>query len=167
MAARPTTLHRLFVLGVIVKGVDGVLECIGGILVVLVEKTHLSDAVIALTQHELIRDPDDRLAHLAQWLLWGTPASAKYFAAGYLLLHGIVKVFLVVQMFREKLWAFPLSIGILGVFVLYQLERLTRHFSWWTLALALLDIAFLWFVWNEYRKAKEGRGALAFGRGVE
>jgi len=52
-------VHRLFAVSVLIKGVDGVLETIGGILFMLVSPKALNSLVIFLTAHELSEDPDD------------------------------------------------------------------------------------------------------------
>ena len=55
-------VHRLFAGGVLIKGVDGVLETIGGILFMFVSPKGLNSLVIFLTAHELSEDPDDWFA---------------------------------------------------------------------------------------------------------
>src|SRR2546425_1654372 len=55
-------VHRLFAASVLIKGMDGVLETIGGILFMFVSPKALNSLVISLTAHELSEDPDDWLA---------------------------------------------------------------------------------------------------------
>jgi uncharacterized membrane protein len=52
-----------------------------------------------------------RLLHLSG----GLTGSAVRFAAAYLVVHGIVKVVLVVALLRTELWAYPWMIGFLVV----------------------------------------------------
>lgn len=49
-------LHRLFWASILVKGLDGVLETIGGILVLLASRADLINIVIFLTAPELAED---------------------------------------------------------------------------------------------------------------
>ncbi len=58
----PQLVHRLFAASVLIKGVDGVLETIGGILFMFVSPKALSSLVISITAHELSEDPDDWFA---------------------------------------------------------------------------------------------------------
>ena len=44
-------LHRLFQAAVLIKGIDGVLETIGGVLLVLVSPDTVHRLIILLTQH--------------------------------------------------------------------------------------------------------------------
>ena len=55
-------MHRIFAVSVLIKGVDGVLETIGGILLMFVSPKALNSLVIFLTAHELSEDPDDWFA---------------------------------------------------------------------------------------------------------
>lgn len=45
-----------------IKGIDGVAEVLGGVLLLLVSPESISRAVAALTQHELSEDPRDFIA---------------------------------------------------------------------------------------------------------
>ena len=55
-------VQRLFSVSVLIKGVDGVLETIVGILLMFVSPKGLNSLVIFFTAHELSEDPDDWLA---------------------------------------------------------------------------------------------------------
>src|SRR5881398_1488030 len=59
---RSLGLHQIFAVGMWIKGLDGVLEVIGGIMLLLISPAALNRLVIALTQHELVEDPHDRVA---------------------------------------------------------------------------------------------------------
>jgi uncharacterized membrane protein len=52
-------VHRLFAVSILIKGVDGVLETIGGILLLLVSPKALNSLVISFTALELSEDPDE------------------------------------------------------------------------------------------------------------
>ena len=49
--------HKSFKIGILVKGIDGVLEIMGGILLVFLNPSRLNKLVVLLTQHELLEDP--------------------------------------------------------------------------------------------------------------
>lgn len=53
---------RAFAVGIILKGLDGVLEVVGGVLLLVVSPTTIDQVGRALTQHELSEDPHDFLA---------------------------------------------------------------------------------------------------------
>ena len=75
----------------------------------------------------------------------------KHFASAYLIGHGILKVFLAASLLRERLWAFPLALSVLAIFVVYQLHRFGRTHSMILLALTVLDAVVMVLIWHEYR----------------
>ena len=72
----------------------------------------------------------------------------------YLLSHGIVKLFAVVALLKNKLWGYPLSIVVFGGFVLYQIYRFTLTGAIGLIALTIFDLVVIWLIWLEYRAVK-------------
>ena len=149
------SLHRLFQVAVVVKGLDGVLEFIGGVLLLLVSPTALQRLVVVLTQHELAEEPDDWLVMTLRHAAETFSVETKHFASAYLIGHGILKVFLAASLLRDRLWAFPLALSVLAIFVVYQLHRFGRTHSMILLALTVLDAVVMVLIWHEYRSRKE------------
>ena len=148
----PKGLHRTFEIGMVLKGLDGVLEVAGGILLLVVSPQAIAHLVHALTAHELSEDPHDLIA---RYLLHSTghlTTSSTLFGAIYLLSHGAAKVVLVGLVLRDKLWAYPWMIALLLAFIGYQLYRITAvRFSVGLTALTVFDIALVWLTWREYQ----------------
>jgi len=139
----------------VLKGLDGILEVIGGILLLFLSPSAIQHLVRALTAHELSEDPHDLIAryllHTTAHLHHGT----TLFGAIYLLSHGIAKIVLVVLVLRDKLWAYPWLIGLLLAFIAYQLYRITAvHFSVGLTLLTVFDAFLVWLTWREYRSRK-------------
>jgi uncharacterized membrane protein len=150
-----------FEVGLILKGLDGVLELLGGVLLLLVSRQKLVGWSVALTQHELSEDPKDFLAtHLVD-LAHHLSASVQVFAAAYLISHGAVKVVLVVAVLREKLWAYPWLIGFLLVFIGYQVYRFVLEPGWGLVLLTAFDLLIVWLTWHEYGKRRERARSLS------
>jgi uncharacterized membrane protein len=145
-------LDRTFEISIILKGLDGVLELIGGVLLLLVSPTTISLLIARVTQHELSRDPDDFIATRLLRFGNGLTGSAVRFAAVYLLVHGIVKVVLVLALLRNKLWAYPWLIVTLVVFIGYQLYRIALEPTVGLVALTIFDAFVVWLTWREWRK---------------
>ena len=144
-------LHRLFQAAVVLKGIDGILELIGGALLLMVSPAALNWLVIVLTQHELAEEPDDWLVVHLRHAADGFSVETKHFASAYLIGHGILKVFLAVNLLRERLWAFPVALAVLATFVVYQLHRFGRTHSLLLLALTIVDIVVMALIWREHR----------------
>jgi uncharacterized membrane protein len=155
-------LDRTFEIGIILKGLDGVLETVGGLLLLAVSPSTINRVVRGLTQHELSEDPHDYIAvHLLRFT-HGLTGSAVTFAAIYLLVHGVVKVVLVAALLRNKLWAYPWLIAVLLAFIGYQLYRIAIKPTGGLIALTVFDALITWLTWREWRKQlalRQGSGA--------
>lgn len=155
MSREHTVLDRTFLIGLILKGLDGAIELIGGIALLLITPAQINAIVHALTRHELSEDPHDLIAN---WLInyTGTlDVATTTFGAIYLLVHGIVKVFLVVAVLRDKLWAYPWLIAFLIAFIGYQGFELFVQFSWGLLLLTAFDIFIVVLTTREYRLRRQ------------
>lgn len=149
--ARSRFLDRVFAVALVLKGLDGLLEIVGGALLLIVTPQQIGAFTRLLTLHELSEDPDDLVANtIVRWAK-DLSVSASLFAALYLLLHGVIKVVLVWAVLRDRLWAFPLMIAFLLVFIAYQGYLMALNFTWLMLALTLFDAAIVWLTLREYR----------------
>jgi uncharacterized membrane protein len=145
-------LDQTFAVGIILKGLDGVLEVIGGLLLLVVSPAAIDHAVRRLTQHELSEDPHDFLATHLLRTAHGLTGSTLLFGAVYLLLHGLVKVVLVAALLKNQLWAYPWTIIFLVVFIVYQVYRLSIEPTFGLTALTIFDLVIAWLTYREYRK---------------
>ena len=144
-------LDRAFRIGLVLKALDGLLELVGGLVLLFVSPASLQHFVRALVAHDTTQESNDFLArhllHSVAQLNRGT----TIFAAVYLLTHGLVKVVLVVQVLRERLWAYPWLIVFLTAFIVYQVYRLVLKVSIGLIALTVFDSAIVYLTWREYR----------------
>lgn len=147
-------LDRTFEISLIVKGLDGLLELIGGLLLLVVSPVTINAFTVWITQHELSEDPHDFVATRLLHLSAGLTGSATHFAAAYLLLHGAVKVVLVVAVLRNQLWAYPWMIAFLLIFIGYQLYRIALEPEAWLIALTVFDAFVAWLTWREWNKQR-------------
>ena len=146
------TFDRVFEIGIILKGLDGVLETVGGLLLLVITPATINRLTVSLTQHELSEDPHDFIAgHLLRYA-HGLTGPAVTFAAVYLLLHGITKIVLVAALLRNQIWAYPWMIGFLLVFIGYQLYRLVLSPTFGLSALTIFDAFIVWLTWREWRR---------------
>jgi uncharacterized membrane protein len=74
-----------------------------------------------------------------------------HFYAFYLLSHGLIKGALVVGLLREKLWAYPASIAVFGLFILYQLYRYSFTHDPGLIALSIFDLFVIALAVHEFR----------------
>lgn len=150
--------HLLFAISVIGKGLDGLLEVVGGVLLFLFNPMQLHKLIRILTEHELSEDPLDVVATYLRNSTQHLSAATKGFAASYLLWHGIVKVTLVAALLLKRRWAYPLAIVAFFLFLVYQLYRYSHTHAPELLVLSVLDILVIGLTWLEYRRLKAGHG---------
>lgn len=145
-------LDRTFEVGIILKGLDGVLELLGGLLLLLVSPDTINRLAVTITQGELSQDPHDFIANRILHTAHHLTGSSLLFGALYLLSHGIVKIVLVAALLRNKLWAYPWMIAFLGVFIIYQIYRVVLDHSLSLTALTIFDAFIAWLTWREYKQ---------------
>jgi uncharacterized membrane protein len=144
-------IHRIFTISVLLKGAHALIECIGGLALALISTSAITELVNALTQEELIEDPNDFVAAQLLTLAQNFTVSTQYFYAFYLLSHGVIKVFLVIGLLRNKLWAYPVSLVVLGLFIVYQLYRFSYTHGFGLIVLTVFDVFVMGLIWHEYR----------------
>ncbi|HVC29471.1 MAG TPA: DUF2127 domain-containing protein [Gammaproteobacteria bacterium] len=144
-------MHWLFLLSVVAKGLDGLLETVGGVLVLLASRMDLTNLVIFLTAPELTEDPTDLMANYLRHVVYHLSTGTKNFATAYLLINGIVKMVLVTGLLRGQSWSYRPALVLLVVFVGYQLCRFTHTHSMILLGFMCLDLLAVAFIWIEYR----------------
>jgi uncharacterized membrane protein len=149
-------LHRLFELGILIKGVDGGLELVGGLLLVFLSSAAINRVVLFFVEGELKEDPTDLVANL----LLHTTRSAiqvRVPASAFLIVHGIVKLALVGGLASNRLWSYPAAILVFAGFTLYQLYQLSQQYSLFLEAVTILDVIVVLLVIVEYRYMKIAR----------
>lgn len=145
-------LDATFDVALILKGLDGLLELVGGVLLLAFSPARINDLARQLTTHELSQDPHDFWArHLLH--LTGNLHKTQVFGAVYLLTHGAVKLVIVVGLLRRERWAYPVAFVFLGGFVIYQVYRLTYAPSVGLALLTAFDLFIIWLTWREYRRS--------------
>ena len=154
LRGRERIVHLLFDIGVIGKGIDGVLEILGGVLLFVLSPNRIDAIVRALTQHELSQDPNDAVAHFILESAQHLTGDTKLFGAIFLLGHGAVKVVLVAGLLRKQAWAYPIGMLAFFAFVVYELYRYTHTHSNWLIVLSVLDLFVIGLTWLEYQRLK-------------
>ncbi|HEV7137206.1 MAG TPA: DUF2127 domain-containing protein [Steroidobacteraceae bacterium] len=153
---RRGTRELLFLISVWAKGIDGLLELLGGIALFAVSPGLILSVVRALTQDEVIENPPDLIAtglrHFARHLTFAT----EHFVAIYLLVHGTVKIILVWALLKRVLFAFPISMVIFTCFIIYQVYRYSLTHGIGLLLLSALDFVVIGLIYLEYRALRRG-----------
>lgn len=150
-AMQERRIHQLFETSVLLKGAHATIECVGGVLLAVTSNRSITGMVERLTQDELHEDRADFVAtHLLAWTQ-AMSVQTQHFYAFYLLSHGVVKLALVVGLLMRKLWAYPASLGVMSMFIAYQLYRYTFTHGFGLIALTVFDLIVIALIWHEYR----------------
>lgn len=150
-------LDLIFLVGVLFKGIDGLVELIGGVALFFVTPAHLQGAAHAATAEELSEDPHDIIAHLIRHGAAQLGGSGIAFLALYLLLHGVVKVAIVVALLIGSKRVYPWAIAALVAFVIFQIYELVTAPSAGVAALTVFDVFIIWLTWREWHRGRELR----------
>ena len=145
-------VHRLFDYGIIVKGIDGIAELIGAVLLAVISADQLNHWVAFITQRELRVDPTDIVANYLIRTGFHITAASEWFGMLYLAIHGIVKVLVVVLLLRQKIWAYPMAIVIFILFIIFQIVSLINSPGWGIGFITVFDVAIVYLTWLEYRR---------------
>jgi uncharacterized membrane protein len=143
--------HRLFLLVIWAKGIDAAAELLAALALAFTGPGAIVAFVQSITAQELSEDPGDLFSNLLRHWTAGL-TQAEHFAVAYLLLHGAIKLFLVIALLRDIRWAYPVASLFFGLFVAYMGYRLGLAWSWLLLALILFDLATLFLILLEWRR---------------
>jgi uncharacterized membrane protein len=143
-------LDTVFRVSLVVKGLDGVLEIVGGVVLLFVSPHSIQQLVRWAVAHDLAGSPHDFIARHVLHSASSLTASTTLFGAIYLLSHGMAKVVLVVLLLRNKLWAYPWMIALLVGFIVYQVYRFTYRPGPGLVVLTVFDAFVAWLTRREY-----------------
>lgn len=143
--------HAFFESGIFLKGFNGVWEMLVGTLFFTLDRNTLHNWYAIITTHELLQDPNDPFLRLLAHTFQNANAGTQKFAATYLLIHGCINIFLAIQLYRGRHWAYPATIGVLAVFFVYQIYRIALYHSLVLMIITAFDVVLAILIWHEYR----------------
>ncbi|HVB19907.1 MAG TPA: DUF2127 domain-containing protein [Candidatus Paceibacterota bacterium] len=149
---REKDLLWFFDLALILKVVDGGLEILGALLILVVPSSLVLRIARFLTVGELSQDPGDFMATTIRNAAHAFAVHTHYFVALYLALHGAIKVLLVIGIFAGKRIAYPLFMGALAIFGTYEAYRGFMLQEMLLQVLAVFDLSLLVLTSYEYRR---------------
>jgi uncharacterized membrane protein len=152
---RSTALHLAFYAAIAIKGLDGLIETVAGLLIAAFGTGAVYRFAVWLTAPELSDHPASHVVHLVRHGAAKLAMVHTGFIVTYLLIHGAIKSALAICLFIEHNWIFPVAFVVLLGFVGYLSYRFANHPSGWLLALALFDFITLVLVLNEWRVRRQ------------
>ncbi|HEX3099968.1 MAG TPA: DUF2127 domain-containing protein [Patescibacteria group bacterium] len=130
--------HTLFEASVVIKAINGTWETISGFALLFISNGFINKA---LASHQTIT------SHIS--------SGTKDFAGLYILSHGLINIFLAYHLYRNRLWAFWVSMGFFSGSILYLIYRATSQPSLLLFTLIIFDTFFVFLTWHEFQYRKE------------
>jgi uncharacterized membrane protein len=147
-------LHLAFEISLVLKAVFAAAEILAGIGAYFVTRQLLFGVAERITRAELLEDPRDLIANYVFHSAQHFSVNTRNFTAAYLLSHGVVKLWLIVGLLRERLWYYPIATAVFGLFIVYQMYRYSQTHSFWLLLITVVDAVVISLTWHEYRYLK-------------
>lgn len=147
----PESISFLFHISMWWKILYGSIRIIIGVILLNLIGTPFIDIFSSLMSHEVATDPNDPLYQFVYNILENHSFTVTYFVSIYLLFWGVIDIVFSVLLLRHKLWAFPFSIVMMGMFTTYEIYRVIHTKSLILLSLILLSLGIMYLIYNEYR----------------
>src|SRR6476469_7581569 len=131
-------VYRFFLGSVILKGLISLAEVVVGIAVLLIPQQVIVHTVDLIVRNFL----PGSLSFLGPRLIESAAeftAATALFVSVYLLVRGLIKVFLIWGLLANKMWAYPASLLVLGLLVLYQIYQILSKGSILIILLTVFD----------------------------
>jgi len=144
-------IHQLFVVSVLAKGLHALFEIVAGIALYLVSTATIVGSISSWSNHQIALEKHDWIASHLLTFAEGFSVEKHNFYAFYLLSHGLIKGGLVAGLLKEKIWAYPASFVVFGLFILYQLYRYTFTGDFALILLSIFDLFVIALAVHEYR----------------
>lgn len=143
-----------FRISILIKGAISLAELLAGTALLFIPVSYFLDLLAHYAETELREDATSFIAsHLLQ-LSHEAALISGTFLALYLLSRGLIKVVLIWAMLKHKLWAYPSSLVVLGLLVMYQIYEFILTHSYALVALTIFDLVVMYFIWREYQVLK-------------
>jgi uncharacterized membrane protein len=157
---RDHVLDLVFLVGLLVKGLDGLAELVVGVPLLLLTRGQLTGIAQAVTAQELSEDPHDLVANLVLHGVATASPGGLLLGGLYLIVHGVVKLAIVLALVFGKRRIYPWAIAALGAFTVFQLVELVLQPTVTVALLTVLDVVIVVLTWREWRHGRTLRETL-------
>lgn len=150
-----TFIYDGFLISVLLKGLISLIEVVSGIAAFLIPPA----TIIAIATFVLNYLPIASLQNALMQEVARYTSGAVAYVGIYLLSRGLIKVALVVGLLRNWLVAYPASLVVLFLFLLYQGYQIATTHSLIVTLISLFDIVVMYFIYREWRIVLAHRAA--------
>ena len=115
-----SVLHKVFYLGLILKGLNALVELIGGSTLLFVSTATIQGWINQFFAPILGKNPQSFIGHSALDFASRITPGGQAFVAWYFLSHGVIKLGIVLCLLRGWFWAYPAAIIVFVGFMGFQ-----------------------------------------------
>jgi uncharacterized membrane protein len=142
--------HWLFEAGAVLKALDGTAEFVLGLFFFFASAQAVNGLIFSLTGDELTEQPRDWFIQLIFHSWSGFSASAQTFWAIIFVGNGIIKLLLVLALFKEKFNTYPYIAAAFALLAGYQIYHIIGSPSLILSLITIFDIIFIVLIIQEY-----------------
>ncbi|RBY79839.1 DUF2127 domain-containing protein [Geodermatophilus sp. TF02-6] len=154
-----TTTDRLLRAALFLKGLDGSVELLAGVALAVAGPRAVGGLTRRVVEHHLLGSPRGALAERFAASGAALTGGDRTLVVLYLVLHGLVKLGLVVALLRQLRAAYPVAVAVLAMLVAFEVDGAVRRGSALLWVAAALDLAIIVLVVREYRRLRAGLGS--------
>lgn len=143
---REESLHKLFWWSLAVKAAQSAAEAALGVVVMFISTETMLEGAKYLSAFL-----PGILETMVMSAVHAIAVEGRLFMILYLLSHGIVRLALIIGVYRDKHWAYPALMALLAMFIVSQMVTYSVSHSVVLLVFSVIDAVILWLTWHEYR----------------
>ncbi len=154
-----SSLDNVFHISVFIKGIDGLLEVVGGLTLLFVPLASIK-GLGAITVRELQQDNHAFIANAVIQLNSHITPNIALISALYLFAHGTIKLILATALFKDMYKLYPYAIALLTASIIYQTYRIGVDHSLVLTLLTLFDVFIVVMTYIEWERHPVRRSKL-------
>jgi uncharacterized membrane protein len=148
-------IYLLFKGSLFLKGAISFFEIVFGTVALFIPVSAITTFAGFITQDEINEDPGNFLAnHILSAAHLITTLGTVYIGL-YLISRGLLKLGLIIALFKNKLWAYPWSLAVLGTFMIFQIYEIIKAHSLAVIIITLFDCVVMYSIWKEWHIVKD------------
>ncbi|WP_185255359.1 DUF2127 domain-containing protein [Anaerocolumna chitinilytica] len=147
----PRNIDISFHISLIIKGLFDLGEFLCGIITIFLTPERMRKLITFITSSELKEDPNDFIMRRLISFSETFSINSQLTASVYLLSHSFIKLLIIIFLWKQKLWVYPVSCVVFAAFVVIQLLDFTQTHSITLLFVTFVDIFMIILTILEYR----------------
>lgn len=147
-------VYEFFLASVLLKGFISIAEVIAAVAVFFIPPTLIVSLALSILTYVPIASVQEALMREVAHYTEG----AVVFVAFYLFSRGIIKVVLIAGLLKNKLIAYPLSLIVFALLIVYQCYQIATQHSLIVVGITLFDLVVMYFVYREWKIVLRHRG---------